>query len=211
MEILNKRLNLREFKEYVKDFDFGRFIANKLVIHHTWRPTKSQWQGKESIEGLAAYYERKGWNSGPHLFIADDGIWLFTPMNVKGTHAGVANWRSIGIEVVGDYDRKKWASDTKENALGAIKILMDKLDINTEMVKFHRDDTNKSCPGYSITKEWLFNELNYYNEKDDIPKWGKDAWKWADEEKLLSDESEFNAPTTDGKVMVFLNRYHKGP
>ena len=206
MKIIKKKLTLEEFKSYVKDYNFGRYVANKLIIHHTWRPTKAQWNGEHSIDSLAAYYKRKGWVSGPHIFIAEDGIWLFTPMNVKGTHAGVGNWRSIGIEVVGDYDRKKWAGATKEYALGVIKILMERLKINTEMVKFHRDYSKKSCPGFSITKEWLFKELNFYKEKDTVPKWAKKAWDWCKEEGVVDKDSK---PTDEQlRTAKMLYNYH---
>jgi len=208
MNIINKKLSLEEFKDYVRTFNFGRFVANKLVIHHTWRPTKDQWKGESSIKGLKSYYERKRWNAGPHIFIAEDGIWLFTPMNVKGIHAGVGNWRSIGIEVVGDYDTKKWSEKTKEHALGAITVLMDKLDLNTEVVKFHRDFSNKSCPGYAITKEWLFREINYYRKKEEVPEWGEDAWEWAKKHGIISSQSKFEDPLTKGELIVILHRFN---
>ncbi len=165
MEIINKCLTKEEFEDYVKDYNFGRLPANKLVLHHTWKPTKEQWNGRHSIQGLKSYYESKGWWAGPHLFIADDGIWLFTPMRKNGIHAGWGNWRSIGIEVVGDYDARKWSGKTKDNVLFVIKALQEQLSINNEMVKFHRDYSNKSCPGYAITKEWLFKELADYGKK----------------------------------------------
>jgi len=159
MEIINLKLDLAEFKKYVSEYYFGSEPANKLVIHHTWRPTAKMWKGQKSIDGLKTYYEKKGWSAGPHLFIARDGIWLFTPMRNDGIHAKTLNHCSIGIEVVGDYDKRKWSGKTKENALGAIKILMDSLGIPEEEIYFHRDVSPKTCPGKAITKEWLLEEL----------------------------------------------------
>ena len=167
--IINRRLNLHEFRDYVASYNFGSQPADKLVIHHTWRPTKEGWGGSHSIQGLKRYYEGKGWPAGPHLFIAEDGIWLFSPMRQDGIHASELNHRSIGIEVVGDYDNEKWSGKTKENTLGAIKILMNKLGIDKQGLRFHRDVSTKSCPGTAITKEWLFGELDDFRILPRIP------------------------------------------
>ena len=157
MNIVNKNLSLSEFEDYVKSFNFSPLNPNKLVIHHTWKPTIDQWQGQRSIYGLKSYYENtKKWPAGPHLFIAEDGIWLFSPMNQVGIHAGDGNHKSIGIEVVGDYDNKVWEGKTKENVLGAIKALQSRVG---DTIMFHRDYSSKSCPGNAITKEWLFEML----------------------------------------------------
>ncbi len=159
MQIINKRLSLNEFRHYVDSYNFGSVPPNKLVIHHTWRPTKNSWAGERTIGGLKKYYEGKGWPVGPHLFIAEDGIWLFSHMNKDGIHAGNLNTGSIGIEVVGDYDNEKWSGETKVNTLGSIKALIDKLNLSNSDIYFHRDVSGKSCPGWAITKEWLFAEL----------------------------------------------------
>jgi hypothetical protein len=160
MDIINRCLALQEFREYVKAYYFGSEPANKLVVHHTWKPTKETWAGQKSIDGLKRYYEKKKWPVGPHLFIAEEGIWLFTPMRQDGIHAAGLNHCSIGIEVVGDYDAEVWSGGTKTNALGAIKALMDRLLLKDKDIYFHRDISPKSCPGRAITKEWLFQELN---------------------------------------------------
>ena len=169
MEIINRRLSLHEFQDYVKDFDFGPKLPNKLVLHHTWRPTKESWEGELSVKGLKAYYERKEWPAGPHLFVADDGIWLFSTMRKDGIHAGNLNLFSIGIEVVGDYDNAVWDGQTKYNTIGVLKVLMDKLILQRNQIFFHRDVSAKSCPGKSISKEWLFAELDNFRILPRIP------------------------------------------
>ncbi len=174
MDIVNRRLSLNEFRHYIKECYFGAQPANKLVIHHTWKPTKESWAGKQSILGLKGYYERKGWKVGPHLFIAEDGIWLFTPMRNNGIHAGTLNPRSIGIEVVGNYDVEVWSGNTKMNTLGTIESLMKQLDLTKGDIHFHRDASGKSCPGRAITKEWLFYELSQLDLGPMIPRSFKD-------------------------------------
>lgn len=213
MYIVNKCLQLDEFERYVEAYEFTKPVMNKLVVHHTYIPTKVQWNGQHSINGLRSYYERKGWRAGPHLFVAEDGIWLFSPMNKMGIHAGAGNWRSIGIEVVGNYDTKKWSGKTKENALGVIRILMKKLGLKDEQIRFHREFSHKSCPGWAITKEWLFQELN----EETLPDWGvvahnktvKEIWEASKKKKYLSDKSKFNQPVTKGELMIILARIFK--
>ena len=158
MEIVNRRLDLQEFEKYIADYDFSA-PPDKLVIHHTWRPEKDKWAGSRSVQELKNYYEEKNWPAGPHLFVADDGIWLFSPMRRDGIHAAGLNRGSIGIEVVGNYDYEKWTGQTKKNALGVIRLLMNRLNISRQNIFFHREVTQKTCPGKAITKEWLFVEL----------------------------------------------------
>lgn len=214
MDIVNRKLSLDEFRAYIENFNFGLLSPNKIVIHHTWRPTKADWKGETTLLGVKKYYEGKLWSAGPHLFIAEDGIWLFTPMNKTGIHAGTGNYRSIGIEVVGDYDVEKWTGKTKENALGAIKALCGVLGITTENIKFHNDYSTKSCPGHAITKEWLFRELNLYGQVDEIPDWqnvasemsAKEVWEIAKAKGYVSKATKFNDPNTVGKTMIYLAR-----
>jgi hypothetical protein len=187
MRIVNKKLNIQQFNDYLKNKNFGLVQPSSLVIHHTWKPTKAQWKGESSILGLKRYYEGKNWPAGPHLFIAEDGIWLFTDLAEVGIHAGKGNatWKnlatgglikgyvsssrykllnySIGIEVVGNYDNKIWTGQTYKNTLSTIKILMNHLDISKSKIYFHRDFSSKTCPGKAISKNWLNLEIEQFN------------------------------------------------
>ena len=139
MKIVNKCLTLDEFKKYIKGKDFQYNDPNKLLIHHTWKPTQDTWNGATTIAGLKKYYEGKGWDNGPHIFVAPDGIWLFTDMKQQGIHAGEGNYRSIGIEVVGNYDGAVWTGSIKRNTLGVIDALANELGLVFEDISFHRD------------------------------------------------------------------------
>lgn len=162
--IINRRLSVKEFADYLKAYSFDSIFPQKIVIHHTWRPRAEEWQGKASILGLKRYYDQKGWPAGPHIFIAEDGIWLFSPINQPGIHAASFNLNSIGLEVVGDYDRNLWLGKTKFNALAAIQLLMQRLQLNRSQLHFHREASDVSCPGHAISKEWLFRELDRFQK-----------------------------------------------
>ena len=192
---LKRKLSLEEFKNYVKHYNFGTKPPKFMVIHHTWNPTKENWDGINTIHGLDKYYrEEKGWNGkGPHLFIADDGIWLFTPMYEIGIHAGNGNGSinhpdgySIGIEVVGNYDNKVWSGKTKENAVGAILALQEQLNISDEKIKLHRDFSKKTCPGKNITKSYILYLLKNFEHLSNSDELKKENKKLIEENRELS-------------------------
>jgi hypothetical protein len=111
--MIGRVLTISEWLAYVASYGFGQVAPSRAVVHHTWRPTTAQWAGMRSMQALQRFYAEKGWTAAPHLFVAPDGIWLFTPLRDVGIHAGTGNsgysngkfWYSIGVEVVGDYDR----------------------------------------------------------------------------------------------------------
>jgi len=137
--------------------------ATEIVYHHTYRPLRHQWHGRKTMEGLVAYYrDTQGWPSGPHLFIAPDGIWQLTPLNLPGTHAMAGNGDSWGIEVVGDYDQEEWPKPIAELALGVGAALLRwrGLPANRETVSPHSAyNPAKTCPGKEIDLDWVRREL----------------------------------------------------
>jgi hypothetical protein len=127
---IGRGLTRQEFTDYIAEYNFGPVKPDFVILHHTAIPTLADWKDKDisgndrqthenrrkKLERLKNVYEQKGWRSGPHLFIDDRWIWLFSEMSEFGTHAKWGNsfrnnrglHYSIGIEVVGDYTRQKW-------------------------------------------------------------------------------------------------------
>jgi N-acetyl-anhydromuramyl-L-alanine amidase AmpD len=164
--MIGKVLSIPEWLNYIKDYQFGSLKATKVVLHHTWRPSVQQWAGLRSMQGMQRFYAGKGWNSAPHLYIGPDGIWLFTPLRDIGIHAGTGNgssragWYSIGIEMVGDYDRERPSGAIWEATRAVMGSLSRRLGIGPrELITFHRDYSSKSCPGWAVTKDWVFAEV----------------------------------------------------
>lgn len=210
MEIIRKKLTKAEFQRYLESKDFGALAPDSLVIHHTWQPTLATWNGETTIDGLKRYYESLGWSAGPHIFVAPDGIWLFTDMAQVGIHAGAGNatWvrngeelqgyyysnaqlksYSIGIEIVGNYDNKVWEGVMLDNALSCISSCKQRLNLTNQDIHFHRDFSPKSCPGNAITREWFETKLNAY-EEGQAPEWGYD-FKFSPEEAKRAMELGF--------------------
>lgn len=177
MKIIAKRLTIPEWLEYVARYDFGPVAPDRLVMHHTWKPVADQWYGSRSIAGLKTFYEKKGWSAGPHIFVAPDGIWLFTPMSEIGVHAGAGNsghvngrlWYSIGMETVGDFDRERPSGVVWEEAKAVMGGLCRRLGIPTSKIYFHRDFSTKTCPGSAVTKDWVHAEVDVWLAPRPVP------------------------------------------
>jgi len=60
------------------------------------------------------------WSGGPHVFVADDLLWAFTPLTVPGVHSPSWNDVSRGVELVGDYSTEQIVPGLKANAISAL-------------------------------------------------------------------------------------------
>lgn len=174
--IINRCLDVEEWYQYVKAYDFGSIKPTIIVLHHTWKPTVDQWRGSRSMTAMQRYYNGKGWHSGPHIYCAPDGIWLFTPMYDVGTHAGLGNgsiragWYSIGVEMVGDYDDQPPSGNVLRHALAVIDGLISHVPMNyPSCIRFHNRYSTKSCPGRAVTMQWLLIELVKYRSSRSTP------------------------------------------
>jgi N-acetylmuramoyl-L-alanine amidase CwlA len=137
--------------------------AKGIVYHHTAVPTIAQWRGRKTLEGIRDYYrDVKHWPAGPHLFIAPDGIWQLTPLNMPGVHAIGANASMWGIEVVGNYSKVPWSLATRAQALraGAALLRWRRLPVTGATVKGHRDYNKPTCPGNAVDLDQVRADLS---------------------------------------------------
>jgi hypothetical protein len=115
---------------------------------------------------MQRFYAGKGWSSGPHIFTAPDGIWLATPLSRIGIHAGTNNgslaqgWYSIGLEMVGYFDGRLPSGSVWEHTKAVIRGIAARVGKSIpELLAFHRDTSDKSCPGNRVTRAWVLGEL----------------------------------------------------
>jgi hypothetical protein len=177
---INVGLSIAEWKNYVASYDFGPIPPSRIVLHHTWKPTVAEWRGVASMKGMQNYYRGLGWTAAPHIYVGPDKIWLATPMSEVGIHAGSGNsgyWNngkwsySIGLELVGNYDRQRPSGVLWEQAKAVMGELSKRLGIDPQpLIYFHRDFSSKSCPGWAITKEWVWGEVQAYVNNAKPPK-----------------------------------------
>lgn len=187
---IGKALTLPQFADYIEAYNFGSIPPEWVVLHHTAIPAASwapygdpaqywdvgeQGLGEQSIQdkrrrrldGIMRYYrDTLGWDRGPHLFIDERWIWLFTPLYEVGIHAASGNSNnlggqlhySIGLEAVGYYEHVAWPQAVEQLVGGAVALLQRKLktfDISYKVgpggMCAHRDYNKPACPGAKIT------------------------------------------------------------
>ena len=158
--IVDQQFSQFDFNQYVAGLTFDGWVPDLFVVHHTQDPSLAMLPNglqERNIRGLESYYrDEQGWSAGPHLFVDDHGIWVFTPLTTRGVHAVSFNARGIGMEMLGDYDHEDFNSGrgaaVRDNAVAACAIVCKKLGIGPEGILGHRDDpkTTKTCPGNHV-------------------------------------------------------------
>ena len=164
--IVGKSFTSQAFVTYVAGLSFTAWRPQFVVVHNTGDPTLTKWKtlpGARWMKGLERYYrDEQKWSAGPHLFVADDLIWVFTPLDTPGVHAPSWNGVSWGVEIVGDYDHEPFSDASRTNALSALTTLHAALGLDPGMLRFHKEDpktTHKHCPGVNVKKAALVKEL----------------------------------------------------
>jgi hypothetical protein len=133
-----------------------------MVLHNTATPTLTQRPNgltKQHILNLEKYYrDEKGWKAGPHLFIDDKQIWVFTPLTVSGTHSPSWNKFALGMEMLGNFDKDEFASGrglkVQRNSVAAFATLSAILGLDPDTIRLHKEDplTTHACPGRKVAK-----------------------------------------------------------
>lgn len=146
---------------------------DKLVFHHT-SGREDLWQGSASLLHYYNLYNSRGWKSGPHIFVGPDGIWLFTPIEKQGTHAGAGKKNSIGIEIVGRYYDGPPTNDTLCKYIALVTAtLMREFELTVDDLFNHTEfEPFSNCSPF-LTREWLMENSNKYAE------WVNAKWEGA--------------------------------
>lgn len=163
--IIGLGFDIEAFRGYFSGVILGDWRPEFIVLHNTEVPSLARWHdypGERRMKGLEQYYRDeaprahglKGWSAGPHLFIADDLIWAFTPLNTPGVHSPSWNDLSWGFEMVGNYDKEPFGDDVKRNTLEALAIAHRFMSWTEPKIRFHREDplTDHHCPGNNVVK-----------------------------------------------------------
>src|ERR1700722_9266570 len=85
--IVGKGFTANAFDDYVRELVMDDWKPTFVVLHNTSEPRLTQWHstpGDQRMRNLEEYYRnpdphtgKPPWSAGPHLFIADDLIWVF--------------------------------------------------------------------------------------------------------------------------------------
>jgi hypothetical protein len=171
---VKKGFNQSGFARYVKETSWPQWRPSKIVWHNTAAPSLKQWiksaqederkglvPGLTRIQNLERYFRvNNGWSGCPHLFIANDLIWVMNPLDKPGVHSPSWNSTSIGIEMIGDFasedDDSGEGLKVKNNTIFATALLCELLGLNPHGVIFlHKEDprTTHDCPGKNIAQD----------------------------------------------------------
>jgi|SRR5205085_7759315 len=157
--VIGKGFTADEFRNYVQTVKLTTWHPQFVVLHNTYIPKLADWHnvpGKQRMLNLQSYYrDTQRWSAGPHLFVADDLIWVFTPLNTPGVHSPSWNAISWGVELVGDYSTEEFDPSVQANAASALAALHALAGIDPDALMLHKEDprtTHKNCPGKNIAK-----------------------------------------------------------
>jgi hypothetical protein len=170
--IVGRSFTASQFDDYVRELVMSDWKPSFVVLHNTSEPRLADWHrvpGEQRMQNLEDYYRnpdpsvhKPAWSAGPHLFVADDLIWVFTPLTTSGVHSPSWNGISWGVEMVGEYDEEPFSEQVRDNVIAALASLHAKLDLDPRGLRFHKEDpktTHKDCPGKFVSKSDVIERL----------------------------------------------------
>jgi len=183
----------------------NRRKLDSVHVHHTWRPSHSQFKGERTIDAIARYHtEQLGWAAtAQHLTIDPAGKlwvgrdWRRPPASARG-HNGDEREGPFMIEVIGDFDegRDVLCGAQRRSLLLVLKVLVGGIEIApcaqrdagvllTYEVSRIRKIVNphcalgshQSCPGFAptLTRNSEFTD-EFIGEISDISLSGESHW-----------------------------------
>jgi N-acetylmuramoyl-L-alanine amidase CwlA len=169
-EIVNKSFSPVAFDAYCNTLQWENWKPSFIVLHNTGVPSLAQRPDgltEQHIQNLVSYYrDTKHWSAGPHLFVDDRQIWVFTPLTTPGVHSPSWNNASLGIEMLGNYETESFSEgrglQVRQNAVAAIASLSKVLHLTPELLHFHKQDpatTHKDCPGKNVVWQEVVAEV----------------------------------------------------
>ncbi len=181
IDIVGRFFTPDEFLKYVKTevvpaLKKSGWKPTFITLHNTAKPTIAQRPNgfsPSNMDGLAKYYGVvQGWWSGPHLFVDQNGIWVFSHLDKSGTHSPCYNAKSWGIEQLGDFSTEIYdtgaGAKIRDNAMAAVAILSLAGNITAgpknknNPFRFHKEDTctTHHCPGDHCDKNEIVSMIH---------------------------------------------------
>lgn len=158
-----------KFDTYCHGLQWTAWRPSFIVLHNTAAPSLAQRPkgfSKQSMNAFVNYYrDTKGWKAGPHLFIDDKLIWVFTPLILSGTHSPSWNKVALGVEMLGNYETESFSTGrgvkVRKNTIAALATLSAILGLEAGTIRIHREDplTTHACPGKNVRKLEIIQEV----------------------------------------------------
>ena len=158
----------------------GKYNHKELHIHHTWRPNHVIYNARPDPiywqEAMDNFHENtNGWSDiAQHVTLLPDGLFVtgrgfgINPASITGYNSG-----AFAVEMIGDFDTGNDILEGKQRA--SIIGLARWFDSRGKYVRFHRENSTKTCPGSGIDKTVFMAEVKgqaTIKEVDDVFKKG---------------------------------------
>lgn len=167
--IVGLGFNTQQFDNYCHSLQWVAWRPSFVVLHNTATPSLAQRPGgftQQHMVNLVGFYrDQQKWSAGPHLFIDDKKIWVFTPLTMSGVHSPSWNKVAFGIEMLGNYAAESFTTGrglaVRNNTVAAIATLSAVLGIDPTTMKLHKEDTQTThnCPGKNVKKSDIISEV----------------------------------------------------
>jgi len=169
--IINRAFTPEAFDSYCRLLRWSAWRPQFIVLHNTGTPTLAERPRgftPQAIDNLVTYYrDQLGWSAGPHLFVDDRQITVFTPLTTPGVHAPSWNTVSLGVEMLGNYSTEDFhrgrGLHVHRNAVAAIATLSVVLALDSSTMRLHHEDpqtTHRDCPGAQVVKLDFIREVH---------------------------------------------------
>lgn len=166
--IVGLSFNAQQFDNYCHSLHWNAWRPSFITLHNTGSPNLKQRPDgftKKHIDNFVSFYrDEQKWSAGPHLFIDDKQIWVFTPLTVSGVHSPSWNKFALGFEMLGDYENDDFKSGrglaVRKNTIAALATVSAVLGLDPDTIKLHREDklTTHKCPGKNVIKQEIIKE-----------------------------------------------------
>jgi N-acetylmuramoyl-L-alanine amidase len=196
---LDPKADPPEFVRLLSRFPFERKVT-AVHLHHTWRPRRGQWGGRETLRTLWYTHTLQfGWSDiAQHLTIAPDGqVWTGRSWNRPPCSCPYENGtRAAGpfmITLIGDFNRDgdRFDGSQYEQTVDVIARVHSRFGLDDDSLRFHRDldpSPTTTCPGnidrdvlvkaVSARRATLPNGSAPARQKGGTPPFSEDAEAW---------------------------------
>lgn len=201
-----------------------------LVIHYTANDG-------DSAVGNANYFKAHIVEASAHYFVDDNGIIQSVPDDFAAYSVGgrkypscgktgggrfygkCTNENSINVELCDTRKNGKFdfSEETLDNAADLCRVLLKKYNIPVDNIIRHFDVTGKNCPAPFVSDEkaWkafqerIVDEVKYYEEMKDVPKWAQPLVKDMIQKGCFGDTKALHLSDDMLRTMALMERYHK--
>ena len=204
--------------ELLKQLD--KYSHKELHVHHTWSPEHKDFNGCNGIslqEAMRNYHvNTNGWQDiGQHVTLLPSGTFVTgrdfgtTPASITGYNTG-----AFACEMLGNFDtgHDKFGGKQKDSMLQLAHYFYEK----GRYIRFHRENSPKTCPGTSIDKNAFMQEVTNLGKafKDvDDNRWSAKEIAAAKELGLITGNADgtFNpeGPSTREQAVVMHMRMYE--